>query len=165
MLLHIHTHFHLRPKLQQQSVLARVYSFVVNHIPKTLTVGLLMAERDVGSARRRRKRRLRSWLRHERMTVRMELAAALHHAAFKGARDARRFTKPEDGQLQGGSGVLRGLQPTGLVEPRGPLEGVLQDTVGTPTRSVPSCRFSMLLCCRWGTSCRTSCNFFSTFNA
>ena len=57
--------------------------FVVNHISKTLTVGLLMAERDVGSARRRRERRLRSWLRHERMTVRMELAAALHHSAFR----------------------------------------------------------------------------------
>ena len=38
-----------------------------------------------GSARRRRERRLRSWLRHERMTVRMELTAALHHSAFKGA--------------------------------------------------------------------------------
>ena len=44
-----------------------------------------MAERDVGSARRRRERRLRSWLRHERMTVRMELAAALHHSSFRGA--------------------------------------------------------------------------------
>ena len=38
-----------------------------------------------GSARRRRERRLRSWLRHERMTVRMELAAALHHSSFRGA--------------------------------------------------------------------------------
>ena len=38
-----------------------------------------------GSARRRRERRLRSWLRHERMTVCMELTAALHHSAFKGA--------------------------------------------------------------------------------
>ena len=38
-----------------------------------------------GSARRRMERRLRSWLRHERMTVRMELTAALHHSAFKGA--------------------------------------------------------------------------------
>ena len=62
-----------------------MYSFVVNHISKTLTVGLLMAERDVGSARRRRERRLRSWLPHERMTVRMELAAALHHSSFRGA--------------------------------------------------------------------------------
>ena len=43
--------------------------------------------RDSGSsaARRRRERRLRSWLRHERMTVRMELAAALHHSSFRGA--------------------------------------------------------------------------------
>ena len=39
----------------------------------------------VGSARRRRERRLRSFLRHERMTVRMELAAALHHSSFRGA--------------------------------------------------------------------------------
>ena len=44
-----------------------------------------MAERDVGSALRRRERRLHSWLRHERMTVRMELAAALHHSANKSA--------------------------------------------------------------------------------
>ena len=43
--------------------------------------------RDSGStaARRRRERRLRSWLRHERMTMRMELAAALHHSSFQGA--------------------------------------------------------------------------------
>ena len=58
---------------------------VVNHFSQTLTVGLLMAERDVGSARRRRERQLRSFLRHEWMTVRMELAAALHHSAFKSA--------------------------------------------------------------------------------
>ena len=38
-----------------------------------------------GSARRRRERRLRSWLRHERMTLRMELTAALQLSAFKGA--------------------------------------------------------------------------------
>ena len=58
---------------------------VVNTVVRTLTVGLLMAERDGGSARRRRERQLRSFLRHERMTVRMELAAALHHSAYKGA--------------------------------------------------------------------------------
>ena len=33
-----------------------------------------------GSAKRRRQRRLRSWLRHERQTVALELAAALHHS-------------------------------------------------------------------------------------
>ena len=36
------------------------------------------------SARRRRERRLRSWWRHERMTVAMELAAATHHSSPKG---------------------------------------------------------------------------------
>ena len=42
---------------------------------------------DFGSSagRRRGERRLRSWLRHERMTVRIELAAALHHSSFRGA--------------------------------------------------------------------------------
>ena len=33
-----------------------------------------------GAARRRRERRLRSWLRHERLTVAAELSAALHHS-------------------------------------------------------------------------------------
>ena len=40
-------------------------------------------ERDfvvVGSARRRRERRLRCFLRHEEMAVRMALAHATHHA-------------------------------------------------------------------------------------
>ena len=36
------------------------------------------------SARKRRERRLRSWLRHERMTVALELAAATHHSSPKG---------------------------------------------------------------------------------
>ena len=39
----------------------------------------------IASPRRRRERRPRSFLRHERMTVRMELAAALHHSSFRGA--------------------------------------------------------------------------------
>ena len=42
-----------------------------------------MAERDgsgVGSARRRRERRLRSWWRHERTTIAAQLAVALHHS-------------------------------------------------------------------------------------
>ena len=43
-----------------------------------------MSERAGTSARRRRKRRLRSWLRHERMTAAMELATATHHSSPKG---------------------------------------------------------------------------------
>ena len=42
-----------------------------------------------GAARRRRERRLRSWLRHERMTVAMALAEASHHTAPRGQGTAR----------------------------------------------------------------------------
>ena len=45
----------------------------------------MLVASHVGSARRRRERRLRSFLRHEWMAVRMELAAALHHSSFRGA--------------------------------------------------------------------------------
>ena len=48
-------------------------------------------ERDVrgaGSARRRRERRLRCMLRHERQTVAMALAEQLHHSANRVERDA-----------------------------------------------------------------------------
>ena len=40
-----------------------------------------MADLAGGAARRRNERQLRSWLRHERMTVRMELAAARRQSA------------------------------------------------------------------------------------
>ena len=39
-------------------------------------------ERASGAARRRRERRLRSWLKHERQTVRMVLAETFHYAPF-----------------------------------------------------------------------------------
>ena len=51
----------------------------VSNCGATLAVGL-MADGEGTSAMRRRQRRLRSWLRHERQTVAMELAAALHHS-------------------------------------------------------------------------------------
>ena len=50
---------------------------------------------DGGAAKWRRERRLRAMLRHERQTVAMELAAALHHS-----RDAGREST-EDSQLRG----------------------------------------------------------------
>ena len=40
----------------------------------------MSGEHDAGSTRRRRERRLRSWLRHERVIVAAELSAALHHS-------------------------------------------------------------------------------------
>ena len=45
-----------------------------------LTVGR-MAERDTGAARRRKKRRLRSWVRREKLTVEMILAEARHRSS------------------------------------------------------------------------------------
>ena len=44
-----------------------------------------LAGRGIGSARRRRERRLRAALRHEQQTVAMVLSAALHHSAQVGA--------------------------------------------------------------------------------
>ena len=52
-------------------------------VRKTLAFAMSNGERDfvvVGSARRRRERRLRCFLRHEEMAVRMALARATHHA-------------------------------------------------------------------------------------
>ena len=49
----------------------------------------LHGEHAAGAAMRRRQRRLRSWLRHERMTVAMTLAEMTHHAAPRGPNMAR----------------------------------------------------------------------------
>ena len=138
----------LKPQQQQQQQGSDRFAllFVVNTVVRTLTVGLLMAERDGGSARRRRERRLRSFLRHERMTVRMELAAALHHSSFRGAgpetHDAPRSQKTVNSREGAVYFELfdedtAGLRPTGLVEPRGPLEGVQQRTVKQIVDPVP----------------------------
>ena len=58
-----------------------------------------------GAAVRRRQRRLRQWLRHERLSVAMALAENNHHTALRrqtmaraggGARDAQYGRVPED---------------------------------------------------------------------
>ena len=52
-----------------------------------------MAAADrVGAAKRRRDRQLRAFRRHELLTVRMELAAALHHSA-------QRVEEPREGEV------------------------------------------------------------------
>ena len=71
------------------------------------------------SAMRRRQRRLRSWLRHERQTVAMELAAALHHC-----RDARSEVAHE--ALRGQKTASSGTRPE-------PLEEVSEPQVGAVT--------------------------------
>ena len=72
----------------------------------TSAVGVSIdAERTTGAAFRRRQRRLRSWLRHERQSVATELAAALHHSrdarsevahvALRGQKTTSKWTRPE----------------------------------------------------------------------
>ena len=64
-------------------------------------------------ARRRRERRLRSWWRHERMTVAMELAVATHHSSPKGGWPGATHGAPR-GQTTESSG---GRRPGVLQEP------------------------------------------------
>ena len=54
------------------------------------------------SAMRRRQRRLRAMLRHERQTVAMELAAALHHSRDGGRVTNHGPTGTEDSQFRWG---------------------------------------------------------------
>ena len=91
-----------------------------------------------GAAWRRRQRRLRSMLRHERQTVRMELAAALHQSWGGGlgtheglraqktasAGPAEYFELSSDGDRPAG-----GERPAALLEPR-PQERDRRHTVG-----------------------------------
>ena len=75
-------------------------------------------EHATGSALRRRQRRLRQWLRHERMTVAMALAESQHHAApwgqsmaraRGGARDVLHGPAPEDAPPRAASTVYFNL--------------------------------------------------------
>ena len=125
-----------------------------------------------GVAQRRRERRLRSMLRHEQETVRMALATALHHSFGKvhaeyGAplglktatrageeehedeHDAPRRQKPPLPQLE-----LFQLYEEELA---GWQERVQRHAVEHLAGLAPPwCKFSMLLCRRWGNSWRTS---------
>ena len=117
------------------------------------------AERvTTGSARRRRERRLRSMLRHERMSVAMALAEKLHHSPYRSVPlkeelvehekyDALRGQKTASGReatyytsktsvagdtaffsLFDEEDAVWGTRPTGLVEPRGPQERIQRHT-------------------------------------
>ena len=79
------------------------------------------------AAARRRQRRLRSWLKHERQTVAMELAAALHHS-----RDGERVTNYG---LRAPKTASSGQRPSVLTEPEPQGRAV---TVGCPG-AVPVC--------------------------
>ena len=55
----------------------RTFSFAVD------SGGCAMEYERVGAAKRSRERRLRSWAKHERMSVAMALAENLHHSRQK----------------------------------------------------------------------------------
>ena len=92
-----------------------------------------MGERDAaggtGSARWRRERRLRSWVKHERLSIAMTLATVTHHSFQVGtAYDALRSHKPVTS--------AGGLRPLPLVEGR-PQERFQRHTVEQIADSVP----------------------------
>ena len=57
--------------------------------------GQPLAARD-SAARRRRERRLRSWLKHEWLTVAMALAESLHHSAQRPEKARAREVEEQD---------------------------------------------------------------------
>ena len=104
-----------------------------------------------GAARRRREWRLRSMLRHEQQTVRMALAAALHHSAGsegKGGDAAERRPTGTEDRRQGGRGggasyahrpggtedSSSGERPGTLAEPGRHSSGDCLPTLGLPIR-------------------------------
>ena len=69
-----------------------------------------------GSAKRRRERRLRAMLRHERQTVAMELAAALHHSRDVGPGTFYGLRAPKTASSGERPGVLKELEPSNVVD-------------------------------------------------
>ena len=61
------------------------------------------------SARRRRERRPRSWLRHDRMTVAMELTAATHHSSPKGGWPETTHNAPRGQRAASSAGAHTGV--------------------------------------------------------
>ena len=102
----------------------------------------MVVEREAGggtgSARRRRERRLRSMLRHERMSVAMALAESTHYSAPRGQKMARAGGERETNY----TATLRKMLP-----PRDGFCGTLWD--------ICLRLLLMSLCRRWWTSCRT----------
>ena len=101
-------------------------------------------EHVTGSAKRRRERRLRSMLRHERMTVAMALAEALHHTAPRGQKTARAGEEESETKFTAKFRVTPppqpvlfslyeeepgGRRPASLAEPPRPQERVQRHTV------------------------------------
>ena len=98
-------------------------------------------EVGVGSARRRRERRLRSWWRHEQQSAKAALATALHHSAYRSVSMKKELMEPysaREGQKKASArragptecsssrlrkvGLLVGLRPERVPDAAVPLE-------------------------------------------
>ena len=104
---------------------------------------MALVARDTGNsaARRRRERRLRSMLGHERMTVRMELAAALHHSSsFRGAGpetyDASRSQKTVDSREEAVFFELYDEDTAGERDQRHTVEQIVDTVLYVPSLDV-----------------------------
>ena len=119
--------------------------FCVN-LAKTLAVA--MSERD-GAAKRRRERRLRSWAKHERQTVAMALAEALHHSAPRSPKTARAGVRPGVLEDPGPRRETEHEQHAALRGPKPPSPGVpllaMPVLAGTAGEAVDRTALSYLL--------------------
>ena len=92
----------------------QVLPFLLCRPHENLSCRAMECER-VGAAKRRKERRLRSWAKHQRMTVAMALAENLHHSRQKvegGEHDGPRAQKTA--RATGARpGVLTDLEPQG----------------------------------------------------
>ena len=123
-----------------------------------------------GAAKRRRERRLRSMLRHERMTVAMALAEFSHHSS-RGQRMARAGVWEHDQNLTAKVRKPPTLQPELFSLEEEPGQHLCLRSLagrrrwsGTSWSIWPSlppwCKSSMLLCRRWVETLHTPCGYW-----
>ena len=127
-------------------------------ITSQINCAMMDVERDCGAARRRRERQIRSWLKHERQTVRIVLGRSAQNYALEGQKKARtrvatnytpKTSAAKDGVLQmfDEEDTAR-LRPTTLSEVAGPRKRFCGASSNRLTSSCPQCRFSTFLCRR-----------------
>ena len=123
---------------------------------------MLASVRDANAsgASRRRQRRLRQWLRHERLSVAMALAESQHHTAPRGPKMAmargERYELDHNGEVPEAllpqpelfslfEAEPGGSRPPRQGEPLGPQVGFCGAPWSRSPTSAPSCRCSMIL--------------------
>ena len=116
------------------------------------TLSVTTSDRDLGSSAWRRQRRLRSMLRHERQSIAMALAEALHHSSGPSTKKVvDRHEGSEEVEYEthnaprGQNTPLSGMRPTPLAEVAGPQE--VAATVGYVAAGAPLWS-AVARCCR-----------------